>query len=114
MLDELYKLPEGHCILFIARVGAFYSKLYNLKEHPNYNDLYEAWDGNTDKLYDHLVELKYENNETYTMLCECGLDYAEPIVTPKIEEVNEDEIKNLIKMEVIRLEDLKAELKRKI
>ena len=38
-LDELSKIPKGNCILFISTVGAFYSKLYNLKKHPNYADL---------------------------------------------------------------------------
>jgi len=109
-LDELSKLPEGYCILFIARVGAFYSKLYNLKEHPNYSDLYESWEGNKEKMYDHFIELKYEENENYSILCECGLNFARPIITPKIEEVNEEEIRNLLRTGVVRLEDLKSNL----
>ena len=31
-LDELSVMPSGYCVLFIARVGAFYSKLFDLKE----------------------------------------------------------------------------------
>ena len=61
-LDELSKIPKGNCILFISTVGAFYSKLYNLKRHPNYADLYEPWTNNKEKYYNHKKELKYEEN----------------------------------------------------
>ena len=64
-LDEISKMPKGYCILFIATVGAFYSKLYNLEEHPNYSNLYEPWSGNTDKLYDHKKELEYQKISIY-------------------------------------------------
>lgn len=103
-------MPEGYCILFLARIGAFYSKLYDLKKHPYYADLYESWEGNTEKLYDHYTELKYEENSNYTMLCECGLNFAKPIIPPKIEKVDQEEIRNILKTGIIRLEDLKTEL----
>ncbi len=41
------KMPSGNCVLFIAGIGAFYSKLYNLKEHPNYSELYEPRENNS-------------------------------------------------------------------
>ena len=53
-IDELAKLKKGYCILFIANIGAFYSQLYNLKEHPRYKTLYEPWDSQTrDNEYQH-------------------------------------------------------------
>lgn len=42
-IDELAKLEKGHCVLFIANIGAFYSKLYDLTKHPNYQYVYEPW-----------------------------------------------------------------------
>ena len=43
-------MPSGYCVLFIARVGAFYSKLFDLKSHPNYSELYEPWAKNIEKM----------------------------------------------------------------
>lgn len=42
-LDELAKLGKGNCLLYIANIGFFFSKVYKLKKHPNYKDLYEPW-----------------------------------------------------------------------
>lgn len=41
--DELAKLEKGHCIMWIANIGAFYSKLYDLTKHPNYQYVFEPW-----------------------------------------------------------------------
>lgn len=106
-LDELSKMPKGHCILFISTVGAFYSKLYNLNKHPNYLDLYESWSNNQEKLYNHKRELEYEENGDYRLLHDIGLIFAKPIEKLKIEKVNKDDIKDLTKYGVIQLEDLK-------
>lgn len=106
-LDELSKMPKGYCILFIATVGAFYSKLYNLNEHPNYSDLYEPWANNNDKLYNHRQELEYQENSDYKLLCDIGLLFAKPIENSKIERVNKKELKKLMRFGVIQFEDLK-------
>lgn len=105
--DEISKMPKGHCILFIATIGAFYSKLYNLEEHPNYANLYEPWSGNIEKLYDHKKELEYQENSNYKLLFDTGLQFARPIATPKIEGVGKSELKELLKSGVIQFEDLK-------
>lgn len=105
--DEISKMPKGHCILFIATIGAFYSKLYNLEEHPNYANLYEPWSGNIEKLYDHKKELEYQENSNYKLLCDTGLSFAKPIENSKIEKVDKDELKELMKFGVIQFEDLK-------
>lgn len=100
-------MQAGYCVLFIARVGAFYSKLFDLKSHPNYSELYEPWSGNTEKLYDHKKELEYQENSNYKLLCDLGLEFAKPVEKLKIENVNKNELKKLFKAEVIQYEDLK-------
>lgn len=106
-IDELSKMPKGNCVLFISTVGAFYSKLYNLKEHPNYLELYEPWSNNSKKLYNHKLELKYLENSNYKLLSDSGLYFAEPIDNLKIEEVDKNELKELLQSGVIHFEDLK-------
>lgn len=105
-LDELSKMQKGYCVLFISTVGAFFSKLYNLNEHPNYSDLYEPWSGNKEKLYNHKRELEYLENSSYKLLSDSGLSFAKPVENSKIEKVNEDELKKLLKSGVIQFEDL--------
>lgn len=105
-LDELSKMQKGNCVLFISTVGAFYSKLYDLKQHPNYNDLYEPWSGNTNKLYNHRKELEYQENSNYKLLFDSGLSFARVIDNLKIEGVEENELKQLLKSGVIQFEDL--------
>lgn len=109
-MDELSQMEQGHCVLFIAGIGAFYSETYELKEHPNYQDMYEAWeDSTTDKKYNHLKELKCESNSTYKMLCDTGLSFAAPIQVSEIENVNKEEVKELFKSGILKLEDLRKE-----
>lgn len=74
-VDELAQLPKGYGILLMSGTDPFYSKLYDLKKHPRYNELWEAWteqksDHNTkewlenhDKFYDHLVQISKKSNE---------------------------------------------------
>ena len=90
-------MPKGHCILFIATIGAFYSELYNLREHPNYSNLYEPWGDNKDKLYNHKKELDYCKNDSYKLLCDSGLCFAIPMKIPRIEEVDGKYIKRILK-----------------
>lgn len=67
-IDELAKIEKGHCVMFIANVGAFYSPLYDLTKHPNYQFIYEPWRSEETKqwLYIHnpnevVEETKQEN-----------------------------------------------------
>ena len=106
-IDELSKMPKGHCILFLSTVGAFYSKLYDITKHPNYSELYEPWNNNTDKLYNHKKELEYQENSNYKLLYDIGLTFAKPINNPKIEKVDTNEVKELLKSGVVQFEDLK-------
>lgn len=93
--------------MLLSTIGAFYSKLYNLNEHPHYSDLYESWSGNSEKLYNHKQELEYQENSNYKLLFDTGLQFARPIATPKIEGVGKSELKELLKSGVIQFEDLK-------
>lgn len=100
-------MPSGNCVLFIAGIGAFYSKLYNLNEHPNYSDLYEPRDNNIQKYYNHKKELRYGANLDYKLLCDLGLSFAIPIEKTEIKEVDKTELRNLLKSGIVKLEDLK-------
>lgn len=85
-IDELEKLKKGHCVLFIANIGAFYSELYDLKEHPDYKYLYEPWDSNTKKLeYKHNPSSHNEDRveEVEERLDSLGLPHSN--VLPDIE-----------------------------
>lgn len=109
-MDELSKLPKGHCVLIISTIGAFYSKLYDLKEHPNYSDLYEPWANNIEKLYNHKQELEYQENSNYKLLSDSGLPFARVVENLKIEKVGKNELKELLKSGVIQFEDLKISI----
>lgn len=100
-------MPKGYCILLISTVGAFYSKLYDLTKHPHYIDLYEPWSGNKEKMYNHKQELEYQGNSNYKLLFDTGLAFAKPVANPKIEGVDKNELKELLKTGVIQFEDLK-------
>ena len=101
-------MPKGNCVLIISTIGAFYSKLYNLREHPNYSQLYEPWANNKEKLYNHKKELEYQENSDYRLLSDSGLSFAKPIEKLKIENVDEKELKALMRTGVIQFEDLKT------
>ena len=105
-LDELSQMPSGNCVLFIAGIGAFYSKLYNLNEHPDYADLYEPRKPDSSKYYNHKKELKYAENMEYKLLCDSGLSFAIPIEKPEIKEVDKEDLKYLMQTGVIQFEDL--------
>lgn len=100
-------MSKGYCVLIVATVGAFFSKLYNLKEHPNYSELYEPWNNNKEKLYNHKKELEYQENSDYKLLFDSGLSFAKPIKKIEIENVNKKELKSLLRSGVIQFEDLK-------
>ena len=101
-------MPKGNCVLIISTIGAFYSKLYNLREHPNYSQLYEPWANNKEKLYKKKKELEYQENSDYRLLSDSGLSFAKPIEKLKIENVDEKELKALMRTGVIQFEDLKT------
>ena len=101
-------MPYGSCVLFISTIGAFYSKLYNLTEHPNYNNLFEPRNPDKNKLYNHKNELEYKKNSKYKLLFDSGLSFARVIENSlKIENVDAEELKKLLKSEIIQIDDFK-------
>lgn len=61
-VDELAQLPKGYGILLMSGTDPFYSKLYDLKKHPRYNELWEAW---TEQQSNHTTREWLENHEKY-------------------------------------------------
>lgn len=41
--DELARMQKGYCLLWLANIGPFFSKLYDLSQHPEYKYIYEPW-----------------------------------------------------------------------
>ena len=74
-VDELAQLPKGYGILLMSGTDPFYSRLYDLKKHPRYNELWEAWTEqksdhstkewikNHEKFYDHLAYISKKSNK---------------------------------------------------
>ena len=51
--------------------------------------------------------LEYQENSNYKLLYDIGLTFAKPINNPKIEKVDTNEVKELLKSGVVQFEDLK-------
>lgn len=72
--DELAKLDNANCILFVRGYNPFYSKKYSLEDHPNYE--YTA-------LYDEKLAYDVLGIETVTL----------PKMTPAEKEVHQNELR---------------------
>ena len=79
-VDEIARMKEGYCILLVSGLRPFTSKVYNLKQHPRYNELFEPWDKERTEhnYYNHKQqrEMTKEMNKYQTMLNELGLPFA--------------------------------------
>lgn len=42
-VDELARMKSGYGILLVSGMRPFYSRLYDIKNHPRYNELFESW-----------------------------------------------------------------------
>lgn len=105
-IDELSKMEKGYCILILSTIGAFYSKLYNLKKHPNYINIYDSWSDDKSKKYNHAKELKNQESSDYRLLLNVGLGFAQPIEQLTIESVSKEKLKQLLRIGIIQYEDL--------
>lgn len=96
-VDELAKMKKGECLLYLATIGPFFSKLYDLKTHPYYKYLYEPWDKSTiDNMYVHKInEMKTDVDEWKEIIDGLGFEDYEILPTPTIEQVNQTEQKLL-------------------
>ena len=57
-IDELARMDKGYGILLVSGLRPFYSKLYDIKKHPRYNELFESWNEKEtiQNRYEHLEE----------------------------------------------------------
>ncbi len=57
-VDELARMEKGYGVLLVSGMRPFYSKLYEIKNHPRYNELFESWNEKETlhNRYDHLEE----------------------------------------------------------
>lgn len=107
-IDELKNLGYGNCVMFISNIGAFYSKLYDLKKHPYYPIMYDSWVPETKKyFYDHNGNKPSdEEEELENIMSELGFEDYKVIPSPKIEEISQKEIKQLDIMKIATTSDL--------
>ena len=79
-VDEIARMKEGYCILLVSGLRPFTSKVYNIKNHPRYSELFEPWDKErtAHNYYNHKRqrEMTKEMNKYQTMLNELGLPFA--------------------------------------
>ena len=61
------------------------------------------------KLYNHKNELEYKKNSKYKLLFDSGLSFARVVDNSlKIENVDSEELKKLLKSEIIQIDDFKV------
>lgn len=98
-IDELAKLEKGYCLLYIANIGFFYSKLYDLKKHPDYIDIYEPWNPKTKaNEYNHNPSVIDSQEESYYMKSQLemmGLPVIDVLPSLTINEITQEELKYL-------------------
>lgn len=107
-IEELKNLGFGNCVMFITNIGAFYSKLYDIKKHPYYPLMYDSWNPETKKyFYSHNGNKpEDEKEELENIMRELGFEDFEEIPTPKIEEMTQEELKNIDVMSIATAKDL--------
>ena len=101
-IDELKNLGYGNCVMFISNIGAFFSKLYDIKKHPYYPLMYDSWVPETKKyFYDHNGNKSdNEDEELENIMKELGFDDYSVIPNPKIEEISDSELKQIDVMDI--------------
>ncbi len=101
-IDELKNLGYGNCVMFISNIGAFFSKLYDIKKHPYYPLMYDSWVPETKKyFYDHNGNKSdNEDEELENIMKELGFDNYSVIPNPKIEEISDSELKQIDVMDI--------------
>lgn len=79
-VDEIARMKQGYCILLVSGLRPFYSKMYDLKKHPRYLELFEAWDekNTIQNRYDHVEERQKtkEIRRKQQLFKELGLDFV--------------------------------------
>lgn len=95
-IEELKNLGFGNCVLFITNIGAFYSKLYDIKKHPYYPLMYDSWNPKQKQYYySHNGNKEEDTNSVVGIMKELGFENCEEIPSPEIEELTDEELKNI-------------------
>ena len=78
--DEIARMEEGKCILLASGLRPFVSKLYDIKKHPRYSELFEPWarDETIHNYYDHLKQrnISKELQSQQRLLNQLGLPFV--------------------------------------
>lgn len=86
-VDEIARMEKDYCIFLASGLRPFYSKLYDIKKHPRYSELFESWDekNTIQNKYDHLKqrEVTKEIRKQQQLFQELGLGFVK--VKPKFE-----------------------------
>ena len=86
-VDEIARMEKDYCIFLASGLRPFYSKLYDIKKHPRYSELFESWDekNTIQNKYDHLKqrEITKEIRKQQQLFQELGLGFVK--VKPKFE-----------------------------
>ena len=100
-IEELKNLGFGNCVMFITNIGAFYSKLYDITKHPYYPLMYDSWKPETKKyFYSHNGNKMDEEEELDNIMKELGFEDYKVVPSPKIEEMTQEELKQIDVMSI--------------
>ena len=99
LVDELGRMPEGHCILLVSGMKPFYSESYNLNKHPRYNELFEPWnkEGTIHNIYIHDKERKKtkDTKRKQKLFRDLGLGFVKIKSEFEVRKLSEQEEKKL-------------------
>lgn len=97
-VDEIARMEEGTCILLASGLRPFASKLYDLKKHPRYHELFEPWDqeNTIQNLYDHPKQrnISKELQSQQRLMNELGLPFAK-VVSFKMRDITDYELNEM-------------------
>ena len=89
-------IRENAPVLFITNIGAFYSKLYDIKKHPYYPLMYDSWNPKQKQYYySHNGNKEEKINSVVGIMKELGFEDCEEIPSPEIEELTDEELKTI-------------------
>lgn len=112
-VDEIARMENDTCILLVSGLRPFASKLYDLKSHPRYGELFEPWNKEeTQKnYYDHVEQRKLtkEVMKQQNLLNELGLDFAK-VETLRVRDLNDYETRQFEKKVILTTKTITDEL----
>lgn len=98
-VDEISRMKSGICILLVSGLKPFTSELYQIKDHPRYNELFEPWmkEKTIHNLYDHALQRKLskESINRQKMLNYLGLSFAKVEPKFKMRDISDYELSKI-------------------